>query len=244
MANLVTKIGTAVLAGVIPLTSTGCGSKTTVKEEPKISHISEVFQFKRGDNGKLFIESNDDFEKVKKSLNPLGVSDQDIGQLYLLRSQFNKRVDTLIQKEIKVNDLTNPHKYIKDALKKNDVFIANLHSHNSSFVPAFHDFDAEHSQVIILPFAQEIKTRRMLPIAISLNEKSRLVPESIRLRYYLDNVEPKIEQIKEGIYFKVKYNNEKDKNIEVVVPMYNLPILIDNRNELYIIGADKLGLKE
>ena len=242
------KIGAAILAGAIPLglVYNGCNKNGTepVKEEPTINKISDAFQFKRNENGKLFIESNNDFEKIKKSLNPLGVSDQDIGDLYSLQFQFNKRVDTLIQKEIKVSDLVNPHKSIGDALKKNDVFLATVHSHNSSFIPPFYNFDAERSQMIMLPIASDITTRRLLPLSISLQSEFRLVPESIRLRYYLDNVEPNVEQVKEGIYFKVRYNNEKDKNIEVVVPMCNLPISIDNGNELYIIGADKLGLKE
>ena len=110
MTSAVTKLGAAILAGVIPFAS-GCVKGKTdpnalefhVSSGPTVSKLSDVIRFKEDpDNGKVFVELSENGEEVAEKLKSAGFKDNDIDRVNLWAEQFNEKATQLSQRRIPI----------------------------------------------------------------------------------------------------------------------------------------------
>ncbi|MBI3591244.1 MAG: hypothetical protein HY094_07720 [Candidatus Melainabacteria bacterium] len=262
------KLRTAILASVIPFAS-GCSvcnndnpadiKPVEVRNElPKVTHLSEVVQFKRApESKKLFLEWSRGKQNVQNDLKNLGLDEQDRIEFALWQAQFNRKSKTFENKEIIINNLPSPVRNNdipdlndNDSLKKHGVMIPDIHSHNSPFVNPFMNAlpndVLKEKNYLILPVSSDSKGRRILPVAITLGDNFKFLPDSVHLSDYLDESIPtEKKSINLGLYFEVQEKGGKNRKLHAVVPLRNMPLVIEAENKMYIFAFDKIdGINE
>lgn len=250
MAGLFARtVSVATLAGALSFGVAGCKGKEDVQEQEqvqKVKHFSELFPFKRDKaTGKIFIGVNRD--KHEQGIKDLALSWDDIRRLYSWEDMFNRKANQLEQVEINTGDLPSPQEGVEqNVIFPQDNFVYYWFTEMSSKGPE-KDFT-----FIALPYTSYMREHK-LPLAMTIKDDLQFKPESLALTHYVDKIYyPRDEYlhpgnvVKTGLSFKVEVKRKEGKTTtnNVIVSLDNLPLTIDTGNKMYVIGLDKVKVKE
>ena len=251
MTSTVTKLGAAILAGVIPFAQGCIGNKSPEKSvvsqesDFKVPHLNQFLHFEKDRYGHDL-----SWIDVKKELGDLGLSDSDTLDLALFSVRFNAKTKliSLKNEKIEIEYLSSPTPlpqgidFIGDAIKQKMFGV--LTPLDAIHSTPFEELNLEGlpSDILITPSASTNNSKKILPVSITLKDRFKFVRNSIGLAHYVHNVDRGSKTIEEGIYFQIMEDPEKDLEVSVfhtIVPKTNLPLIIVTEDTMYIIGLDE-----
>ena len=238
MASMIQKLGAGILAAAIPFGAVGCGNKGNVQETAQVKHFSELFKFKRDAiSGKIFVAGEERMQGVKD----VGLSQYDLEYLREWRDLFNVRASNLKQVEIKVGNLPKSPRRGEQKVVFPDNFFS-ISSFNQ-----LHKYSNKKGQplnLVIFPVAGFRDGRR--PLAITINDDLEFMPDSATIKSYLYDSSNRLgayDLRDEGLSFTVR-NKDTNGEMNLIVPLQNLPLTIDAGDKMYLIGLDNVQIGE
>ncbi|MBI3591240.1 MAG: hypothetical protein HY094_07700 [Candidatus Melainabacteria bacterium] len=249
MGSLAVKLGTAVLAGVIPFGAAGCKGKQEMQETAqvqKVKHFSEIFPFKRDENtGKVFVGKEEKKFLIIKTNQEHPFYPYDLENLDKWQKLFNQNANKLEQIEINAANILSS---LPKHGEQNIIFPNNFYDLST--------LDALISKSVCLNMKEEVnlvvfpvasfKDGSRRPLALTLEKSFEFMPNSLAPKFYSYDSHNNLggyDQVGTGISFKVE-NKATNLTLNLTAPLENLPLIITTENKMYLIGLDKVDVQK